>query len=99
MSGLWMDESGPEQGTTPDGGTSGAVGAPTSGGEELARRHTRPLRGVHTSNCERFSPAAQTAEPTRQDARKMGLRERLCEKDGTPRTRCHPTVRLASYQA
>ena len=27
-----MDESGPEQGTTPDGGTSGAVGAPTSGG-------------------------------------------------------------------
>lgn len=30
------------------------------------RRHTRPLRGVCTSNDERFGPSAQTAELTHQ---------------------------------
>jgi len=79
-----MGEPGPEQGTAPDGGTSGAVDAPTSGGEELVRRHTQPLRGVHISNDERFRPPAQTAKPTRQNTRHAGLCRGLCEKGWHP---------------
>src|SRR6476661_8911906 len=34
-----------EKGTAPVGGTTGAVDAPSSGGEEPVRRSTRPTRG------------------------------------------------------
>ena len=72
------------RGRPPTGGHRGPSAHQPPGGEELARRHTRPLGGVHISNCERFCPAAQTAEPTPQDARKSGLRQGLGEKGWHP---------------
>jgi hypothetical protein len=38
---------GGEKGTAPVGGTTGAVDAPSSGGEELVRRSARPRRGAN----------------------------------------------------
>ncbi len=49
-----------EDGDGPRRGTSGAVDAPSSGGEELVRQHTQPRGGVCISNSGAFGGMSAT---------------------------------------
>lgn len=67
---LGVDPLAGEKGTAPVGGTTGAVDAPNSGGEELVRRLARPLGGASTAMLaplpfNRNSPRSFSAGSTR----------------------------------
>ncbi len=72
------------RGRPPTGGHRGPSAHQPPGGEELVRRHTRPLGGVCTSNNERFGPSTQPAELLTEYARRAGLCQRLDEKGWHP---------------
>ena len=63
------DGTGGEKGTAPVGGTTGAVDAPSSGGEELVRRSARPRRGANGSILNYPGPLRNFPPEDLRDAR------------------------------
>jgi hypothetical protein len=76
---------GGEKGTAPVGGTTGAVDAPSSGGEELVRRSARPRRGANGSILNYRRPVRNFPPEDLRDARHRA-------STVTPPRRGRPTV-------
>jgi hypothetical protein len=78
-------------GTAPDGGHRGPSTLQTPGGGVGAPAHSTPRGNVPNQMMSLLGGRLQTACRRR--------RWRRTQEDGTPRTGCHLTARLASYQA
>jgi hypothetical protein len=89
-----------EKGTAPVGGTTGAVDAPCSGGEEQVRRSALPLRGTNTNIVDHQAFNRNSSRQLRRVGSQAFLRSTVptpsnVTKHPPPARRWHPAVRGA----